>query len=229
MVDLEQLLSLVLAIASGGMAGLLLSILTLFLKRRSKERKEMVALVDRFGIDQESIKVETNQILESEAGDKKAAFVILVIDIERRLRQFSSFYIKFERPLQIQQIVERLIERGVLDNKWRESFRVLWKIRNNAVHGLSVADNEIELGIMLAGSLLTDLKRKESNLNVRLPTSTLEIYRDAAGKFRWRFRAPNGEILVVSEAYESKEGCRNGIESLRRNFPEAKIRELTET
>jgi uncharacterized protein YegP (UPF0339 family) len=33
------------------------------------------------------------------------------------------------------------------------------------------------------------------------PISKFEIYRDAAGKFRWRLRVPNGEIIAFSEAY----------------------------
>jgi uncharacterized protein YegP (UPF0339 family) len=44
-----------------------------------------------------------------------------------------------------------------------------------------------------------------------------EIYKDAAQKFRWRLKAPNGEIIATSEAYESKEGCKKGIESVKTN------------
>ena len=43
-----------------------------------------------------------------------------------------------------------------------------------------------------------------------------EIYKDAAGKFRWRLKAPNGEIIAASEAYESKDSALNGIESIRK-------------
>ena len=41
-----------------------------------------------------------------------------------------------------------------------------------------------------------------------------EIYKDAAGKFRFRLRAPNGEIIATGEAYASKDGCQKGIESV---------------
>ena len=50
-----------------------------------------------------------------------------------------------------------------------------------------------------------------------------EIYKDAAGKFRWRLKAPNGEIIAMSEAYESKDGCKNGINSVQTNAPKAEI------
>ena len=55
-----------------------------------------------------------------------------------------------------------------------------------------------------------------------------EMYTDAAGKFRFRLKAANGETIAVSEAYESKSGCKNGIESVKKNAPLADIKDLTE-
>jgi uncharacterized protein YegP (UPF0339 family) len=54
-----------------------------------------------------------------------------------------------------------------------------------------------------------------------------EIFKDAAGKFRFRLKAPNGQIIASSEAYESKDGCKNGIESVKKNAPEAVLEDLT--
>ena len=54
-----------------------------------------------------------------------------------------------------------------------------------------------------------------------------EIYKDAAGKFRWRLKAPNGEIIASGEAYESKDGCKNGIQSVKTNAPNAEIVDTT--
>ncbi|MBI9103759.1 MAG: YegP family protein [Spirochaetales bacterium] len=53
-----------------------------------------------------------------------------------------------------------------------------------------------------------------------------EVYTDKAGKYRFRRKAGNGEVIAVGEAYESKAACLNGIESIRKNAPEAKIVEL---
>lgn len=53
-----------------------------------------------------------------------------------------------------------------------------------------------------------------------------EVYTDASGKFRFRLKAPNGEIIAASEAYESKDGCKNGIESVQKNAPIAEIVEV---
>jgi len=56
-----------------------------------------------------------------------------------------------------------------------------------------------------------------------------EIYKDAGGKFRWRLKAPNGEIIASSgEAYESKDNCKNGIQSVKNNAPKAEIAEMTQ-
>ena len=50
-----------------------------------------------------------------------------------------------------------------------------------------------------------------------------ELTTDAAGKFRFTLRAANGEIIAVSEAYESKAGALNGIDSVRTNAPVAEV------
>ncbi|MEA2090660.1 MAG: YegP family protein [Thermoproteota archaeon] len=55
-----------------------------------------------------------------------------------------------------------------------------------------------------------------------------EIYKDTAGKFRFRLKAPNGEIIASGEAYESKDACKNGIESVKTNAPKAEIVDMTQ-
>ena len=55
-----------------------------------------------------------------------------------------------------------------------------------------------------------------------------EWFKDKAGKYRFRLKAPNGEIIAVSEGYNSKEACVNGIESIRKNAPIAPIVEVKE-
>ena len=50
-----------------------------------------------------------------------------------------------------------------------------------------------------------------------------EIYTDKAGEFRFRLKARNGEIILSSEGYKAKASCENGIESVRKNAPEAEI------
>ena len=51
-----------------------------------------------------------------------------------------------------------------------------------------------------------------------MPEPKFEIYKDAAGKFRFRLRAANNEIIAASEAYESKSGCKNGCRDRRKDM-----------
>ncbi|MEM9790233.1 MAG: YegP family protein [Planctomycetota bacterium] len=53
-----------------------------------------------------------------------------------------------------------------------------------------------------------------------------EVYQDKADKYRFRLKAGNGEVIAVGEAYESKASCLNGIESIKKNAPEAPIVEV---
>ncbi len=50
-----------------------------------------------------------------------------------------------------------------------------------------------------------------------------EMYTDKAGEFRFRLKARNGEIIGVSEGYKAKASCENGIDSVKRNAPEAEV------
>ena len=53
-----------------------------------------------------------------------------------------------------------------------------------------------------------------------------EVYADKAGEFRFRLKARNGEIIAVSEGYKAKQSCMNGIESVKKNAPDASVVEL---
>ena len=50
-----------------------------------------------------------------------------------------------------------------------------------------------------------------------------EVYTDKAGEFRFRLKARNGEIIAASEGYKKKASCLNGIESVKKNAPDAPI------
>jgi len=76
---------------------------------------------------------------------------------------------------------------------------------------------------------------RQLSISVRISGETnmstmpkFEIYKDTAGKYRFRLKAANGEVIAVGEAYESKDGCKNGIESIKTNAPIAEIVEITE-
>jgi len=54
-------------------------------------------------------------------------------------------------------------------------------------------------------------------------TPKFEIYLDKKGEFRFRLVATNGQNILASEGYKSKASCKNGIESVRKNAPDAEI------
>lgn len=56
-----------------------------------------------------------------------------------------------------------------------------------------------------------------------LTNPKFEVYTDKAGEFRFRLKARNGEIIAVSEGYTRRSSCLNGIESVRKNAPEADV------
>jgi uncharacterized protein len=47
------------------------------------------------------------------------------------------------------------------------------------------------------------------------------IKKGASGKFHFNLVAGNGQVIATSETYESKESAHNGIESVRKNAPDA--------
>ena len=54
-----------------------------------------------------------------------------------------------------------------------------------------------------------------------------ELYKDKAGKFRFRLKASNGQVIASGEAYESKASALNGIESVRKNASDAVLDDQT--
>ena len=49
------------------------------------------------------------------------------------------------------------------------------------------------------------------------------MYTDKRGEVRFRLKAKNGEIIATSEGYKKKASALNGIESIKRNAPEATV------
>jgi len=50
-----------------------------------------------------------------------------------------------------------------------------------------------------------------------------EIYKDKKGEFRFRFRAPNGQIMFQGSGYKQKPSVKNAIESIKKNAVDAEI------
>ena len=50
-----------------------------------------------------------------------------------------------------------------------------------------------------------------------------EVYQDKKGEYRFRLKATNGQIIAVSEGYKTMKSCLNGVNSVRKNAPDAAI------
>jgi len=50
-----------------------------------------------------------------------------------------------------------------------------------------------------------------------------EMYMDKSGEYRFRLKATNGEVIAVSEGYVNQKNCENGIESVKKNAPDADV------
>ena len=50
-----------------------------------------------------------------------------------------------------------------------------------------------------------------------------EVYKDKAGEFRFRLKAGNGQIIATGEGYTTRANCINGIESVKKNAPDAEV------
>ncbi|WKD58389.1 hypothetical protein CAPI_09330 [Corynebacterium capitovis DSM 44611] len=55
-----------------------------------------------------------------------------------------------------------------------------------------------------------------------------EVYADKSGKYRFRLKAGNGEVVATGEAYESKSAAVKGTQAVQRAVEDAKLVDLTE-
>ena len=55
---------------------------------------------------------------------------------------------------------------------------------------------------------------------------TFEVYKDNAGEYRFRFKASNGEKMFASQGYKQKQSAISAIESIKRNSPDAQVKEV---
>lgn len=53
-----------------------------------------------------------------------------------------------------------------------------------------------------------------------------EMFRDRAGRYRFRLRARNGKVILSSQGYSSRRACENGVESVRKNTPDSTVQEM---
>lgn len=165
--------------------------------------------------------------LELSNQDSASRLLNLTVKIETKLRAIAFSTTSYQERESVPDVVKFLSSEGYLDKLWEKSFRNLWDIRNRFVHG-SVSEAEIKLGSTLAAYLLVSLEMIEKERGLRLKTSTFEIYKDRSGLYRWRLKAPNGEIVAVSESFTTKAACINSINLAKSALNKSEITEQIE-
>ena len=53
------------------------------------------------------------------------------------------------------------------------------------------------------------------------------LSKGSTGKYHFNLVATNGQVIATSETYERKESALNGIESVKKNAPDAEIDDQT--
>jgi uncharacterized protein len=53
------------------------------------------------------------------------------------------------------------------------------------------------------------------------------LKKGSTGKFHFNLQAANGQVIATSEAYESKSAALNGIDSVKKNAPDAEVDDQT--
>lgn len=53
-----------------------------------------------------------------------------------------------------------------------------------------------------------------------------EVHQDRAGKYRFRLKASNGQVVATGEAYETRAAAKRGCESVQRAADGANVEEV---
>lgn len=103
-----------------------------------------------------------------------------------------------------------------------------------AANGKSILTSEVYTTIHACRKGIESVRKNAPNAKledqteesyVNLTNPKFQLYRDKAGEYRFRLRGRNGQIIGVSENYNAWAGAAGGIESVRKNAPEATVEE----
>ena len=93
-----------------------------------------------------------------------------------------------------------------------------YRFRLKASNGQTVLSSE---GYSAKAGCMNGIESVKENCKV---PERFETYEDKAGKYRFRLKASNGQ--VIGEAYESEASLASGIESIKRWASDSTIKEL---
>lgn len=101
-----------------------------------------------------------------------------------------------------------------------------------ATNGETVATSEVYITETACRKGIASVQKNAPIANVENQTEEghkslshpkFELFMDRSGKYRFRLKAKNGQVIAVSEDYSTKAGCLNGIESVKKNAATAQI------
>lgn len=107
-----------------------------------------------------------------------------------------------------------------------------FKFNLKATNGEIIASSEVYKTLASCKNGIESVRKNSAKANFEDQTAPdfakakcpkFEMYTDKAGEFRFRLKATNGQIIAVSEGYKAKASCLNGIESVKKNAPEAEV------
>jgi uncharacterized protein YegP (UPF0339 family) len=110
-----------------------------------------------------------------------------------------------------------------------DKFRFRLRAENNEIVAMGQAYEQHSSCINGIRSIQKNCSAEIEDLTIKgrkVRNPKYQVYKDSAGKFRFRLKAPNGEIIAEGEGYESKEGCLNGIKVVRSSC-DAEIEDLS--
>jgi len=90
--------------------------------------------------------------------------------------------------------------------------------KGKAIQGLESVTNNAP------GAYVVDQSKDDNPPEQGGSNATFELFEDRAGKWRWRLRHDNGNIIADSgQGYSSKQKAKQGLDSVRTNVPGAPI------
>lgn len=107
-----------------------------------------------------------------------------------------------------------------------------YKFNLKAGNGEVIATSEVYTTLASCEKGVNSVKKNAPVANVEDQTvegfaaekcPKFEMYTDKAGEYRFRLKATNGQIIAVSEGYKAIAGCKNGIDSVKKNAAEANV------
>jgi amphi-Trp domain-containing protein len=120
---------------------------------------------------------------------------------------------EFEKEMEKQQAaallrqIAQALEGGVVENIQVDDLDILLPPQVEISLEYEHEEGEAEL----------ELEFKWSDPEKKRRRGKFELFQGANDQWYFRLKAPNGEIILASEGYTSKEGALNGIESVRKN------------